>query len=192
MKKKEIQKNKNAIIIGVGSDIGREIANKLLVDGWNITGTYRSRKSLEGLNKGIAVIKCDLTKLSEIKSAVKKINLNVKNWDLIVIGVGTEEPIGSFWSCNANEWDLNIGINALYPLRFIRKLYKTRNAKNSPAVAFFSGSGTNGAPVAYSAYCVSKMLLIKMCEILDAESEDTNFFIIETFINLIEILEIVI
>ena len=178
MKKKGYSKIRNAIIVGIGSDIGREIANRLEIDGWNVIGTYRNKKNLEGLNKEIKVLRCDLTKPSEIKSAVIKINQKIKKWDLVVVGAGTEEPIGSFWSCDDNKWDLNIGINALYPLRFIRKLYKTRNAKYSPAVAFFSGSGTNGAPVAYSAYCASKLLLIKMCEILDAESEDTNFFII--------------
>jgi NAD(P)-dependent dehydrogenase (short-subunit alcohol dehydrogenase family) len=42
----------------------------------------------------------------------------------------------------------------------------------------FSGSGTNSAAPAYSAYCASKILLIKMCELLDAESPDTSFFIV--------------
>jgi NAD(P)-dependent dehydrogenase (short-subunit alcohol dehydrogenase family) len=42
----------------------------------------------------------------------------------------------------------------------------------------FSGSGTNNAAPAYSAYCSSKILLIKMAELLDAEAPETSFFVI--------------
>jgi NAD(P)-dependent dehydrogenase (short-subunit alcohol dehydrogenase family) len=69
-------------------------------------------------------------------------------------------------------------VNALAPLRLVRRLYPMRRRAAPPAVAFFSGSGTNNAAPAYSAYCASKILLIKMCELLDAESDDTSFFII--------------
>jgi NAD(P)-dependent dehydrogenase (short-subunit alcohol dehydrogenase family) len=42
----------------------------------------------------------------------------------------------------------------------------------------FAGAGTNNAAVNYSAYCVSKILLIKMCEMLAAENPDLNATII--------------
>ena len=42
----------------------------------------------------------------------------------------------------------------------------------------FAGGGTNSAPTRYSAYTVSKIACIKMCEILDAEIQDTVFTIL--------------
>jgi NAD(P)-dependent dehydrogenase (short-subunit alcohol dehydrogenase family) len=48
----------------------------------------------------------------------------------------------------------------------------------TPSVVFFSGAGTNGPAPSYSAYCASKILLIKMCELLDSETPDASFFII--------------
>jgi NAD(P)-dependent dehydrogenase (short-subunit alcohol dehydrogenase family) len=41
-----------------------------------------------------------------------------------------------------------------------------------------AGGGTNSAMLNYSAYCVSKIGLIKMCELLDAEYEDLKIQII--------------
>jgi NAD(P)-dependent dehydrogenase (short-subunit alcohol dehydrogenase family) len=97
---------------------------------------------------------------------------------VLVVAAGTEEPIGSFWDCDENAWDEGVQVNAVAPLRLVRQLYPMRNRSATPAVAFFSGSGTNNAAPAYSAYCASKILLVKMCELLDAESPDTSFFII--------------
>ena len=45
-------------------------------------------------------------------------------------------------------------------------------------VVFFAGGGTNNPFTNYSAYCVSKILLIKMCELLDDENTDLNVFIV--------------
>ena len=41
-----------------------------------------------------------------------------------------------------------------------------------------AGGGTNNPFTNYSAYCVSKIALIKMCELLDDEEPDLNMFII--------------
>ena len=43
---------------------------------------------------------------------------------------------------------------------------------------FFAGGGTNSATVNYSAYTISKIALIKMCELLDAEVKDVRFTIL--------------
>ena len=45
-------------------------------------------------------------------------------------------------------------------------------------VAFFAGGGTNNPFRNYSAYCLSKILLIKMCELLDDEAGDLKTYIL--------------
>jgi NAD(P)-dependent dehydrogenase (short-subunit alcohol dehydrogenase family) len=42
----------------------------------------------------------------------------------------------------------------------------------------FAGGGTNSAPESFSAYTVSKIALIKMVELLDAENPDFRFTIL--------------
>ena len=55
-----------------------------------------------------------------------------------------------------------------------------RNMDNTlgPCVLFFAGGGTNAATANYSAYTISKIALIKMCELLDAEIPDVRFTIV--------------
>jgi NAD(P)-dependent dehydrogenase (short-subunit alcohol dehydrogenase family) len=168
----------SVIILGIGSDIGRELAVRFAADGWTVSGTFRVRSGFDGLPDGVRLIPCDLTSPDSLDAALDAFRRNGASWDVLVVAAGTEEPIGTFWECEPEAWEENMRINALAPLRFVRGLYPIRNISGTPSVAFFSGSGTNNAVPAYSAYCASKILLVKMCELLDAESPDTSFFII--------------
>lgn len=167
-----------AVILGLGSDIGRELAVRYAAEGWSVWGTFRSRSGLAGLPAGTGAVECDLLSRDSIAAAAAAFGRTGLKWDVLVVAAGTEEPIGNYWDCDEDAWDRGIEVNALAPLRLLRKLYPLRKSAAQPAVALFSGSGTNSAAPAYSAYCAAKILLIKMCELLDAESPDTSFFII--------------
>lgn len=168
----------SVIVLGIGSDIGGELAVRFASDGWQVCGTFRTRSGLEQLPNDVRLIPCDLALPDSVNAALEALRRDGTAWDLLVVAAGTEEPIGTFWECEPDAWDEGIRINALSPLRLVRGLYPYRNTVGTPSVAFFSGAGTNSAAPAYSAYCASKILLIKMCELLDAESPDTSFFII--------------
>jgi NAD(P)-dependent dehydrogenase (short-subunit alcohol dehydrogenase family) len=163
--------------VGVSSDIGRELALRYAAEGWTVWGTHRNIDSSK-LPTTVRTIHCDLMCPESLMSAVEVFVREGLRWDLMVIAAGTEEPIGPFFECDELAWEGGIQVNALAPLRLIRRLYPMRNQGGSPSVAFFSGSGTNNAAPAYSAYCASKIMLIKMCELLNAESGDTSFFIV--------------
>lgn len=169
---------RTAFILGLTSDIGRELAIRLVRDGWAIVGTHRPGARPTGLPSGCRLLPFDLA----APDSVRQLTTDCRNlglqWDLLVVAAGTEEPIGDFWSCDADAWEAGINVNALAPLRVVRSLHEMRRPAAKSAVAFFSGSGTNNAAPAYSAYCASKIFLMKMCELLDAESPDTSFFII--------------
>jgi NAD(P)-dependent dehydrogenase (short-subunit alcohol dehydrogenase family) len=169
---------KTALILGITADIGRELAVRLARDGWRIAGTHRAGANPGPKLKSAELIGCDLDSNSSVDRAIEACRERKIAWDLLVVAAGTEEPIGPFFECEADAWERGIGVNALAPLRFLRGIHGLRNRQGPSHVAFFSGAGTNGAAPAYSAYCASKILLIKMCELLDAESPDTSFFII--------------
>jgi NAD(P)-dependent dehydrogenase (short-subunit alcohol dehydrogenase family) len=168
----------SVIVLGISSDIGRELAARFLAKGWTVSGTFRSSSGVDRLPSGIRLVPCDLASPGSVAAALEAFRRDKLVWDVVVVAAGTEEPIGAFWGCDPDAWDESILINALAPLRLLRGLHPLRNTAGAPSVAFFSGSGSNGAAPAYSAYCASKIFLIKMCELLDAESSDTSFFII--------------
>lgn len=167
-----------ALIVGASSDIGRELAVRYLAKGWEVWGTYRNPAALPELPRRMRLERCDVSSNDSISAAVTAFEAAGLRWDVIVVGPGTEEPIGNFWECDADAWETGIRVNALGPLRMLRQLYPLRNAGGRAAVAFFSGSGTNNAANSYSAYAASKIFLMKMCELLDAETRDVSFFIV--------------
>lgn len=169
---------KTVLILGITADIGRELAGRFARDGWRVAGTHRPGALLGPGAAGYTLVPCDLAAPGSVDAAVRRCQELKLAWDLLVVAAGTEEPIGPFLECDADDWDRGIAVNALAPLRFLRGIHDQRNRSGAPAVVFFSGAGTNNAAPAYSAYCASKILLIKMCELLDAESPDTSFFIV--------------
>lgn len=167
-----------AIVISISSDIGHELAVRFASDGWAVWGTFRERSRMSHVPSGVQIAPCDLRSHDSISNAISAYAKSGLAWDLLMVAAGTEEPIGTFWECDADTWDDNVRVNALGPLRLLRGLYPMRNATGRPCVVFFSGSGTNSPAPRYSAYCASKIFLIKMCELLDSESSDTSFVII--------------
>ena len=176
------EKANNAIIISVSSDIGTEMAKRWASYGWQIIGTYRTEtSSLKDLSDiGVNLIECDLSDDESVISACKKIQELYLQWDILVLCPGTQDPVGSFDSIDFDAWALSVRVNFVNQLRVVRELLPKRNRNNDlkPCVLFFAGGGTNNATVNYSAYTVSKIALIKMCELLDAEIQDTRFTIL--------------
>lgn len=97
-------------------------------------------------------------------------------WDLLVIGVGVLDPIGRFFEMEDHEWEANVDSNAFLPLRMLRRLWRWRRPQAS--VCFFSGAGVSQSARTYSAYSASKIMLMKMAELLDDEEPVTKFFIL--------------
>ena len=139
---------RHAVILGIGSDIGRELAVRLVEEGWHVTGFHHD----------------------------DEVSPTLVLWDLVVCCYGTLEPIGTFWETPVAEWEEGVRANALLPLRHVRALYESR--RPGASVCFFSGAGTGGTAPSYSAYAASKVMLVKMTELLDDESPDLKFFVL--------------
>lgn len=176
------KKNRSVIIISATSDIGIEMCKKWRTNGWDIYGTYRTSsqnvKNMEDI--GVKMVHCDLSNNESINSACSKLRDLCSSWDTLIIAVGDQEPVGSFLKSDFTEWEKGVHVNFLKQMQVVHELLPFRNtdAPNGPCVLLFAGAGTSNAPVNYSAYIVSKIALIKMCELLDAEIPDTRFSII--------------
>lgn len=178
-----MKKNKPvAFIIAASSDIGGALSLRWKSAGWYVCGTYRNKtKSVEKLIvSGIRLFPCDLSDVESIKIACNKLRASNGKWDILVLCPGSQDPVERFMDSDFNEWEKSININFTSQMRIVRELLPFRNKRKGmwPCVLFFAGGGTNNAVKNYSAYTVSKIALIKMCELLDAEIPDTRFAII--------------
>jgi len=176
------QKPKKAIIVSISSDIGHAMALRWQKAGHQVCGTYRTKSdSLEALTqKGIKTFQCDLASTEDVIKTCQAITETFGDWDTLVLCPGAQEPVGAFLEVDFDDWATSIEVNFTNQLRFVHALLPTRRVSegSTPSVLFFAGGGTNNAPVNYSAYIISKIGLMKMTELLDAEVPDTNFTIL--------------
>lgn len=176
------EKEQTAIIIAASSDIGSAMARRWRKKAWNVFGTYRTKSNTtaELSEIGVDLIHCDLSDNSSVQKACLELRNLCPLWDNLILSVGSQKPIGPFMSCNFDDWADSIQVNFTNQLRIVKELLPNRNTNNilGPYVLFFAGGGTNNATKSYSAYTISKIALIKMCELLDAEISDTRFVIV--------------
>jgi short-subunit dehydrogenase len=177
---------KKYIIISITSDIGTELARSWLTNGNKVVGTFRNMnlgveklKSYEGLH----LIVLDLMSSANYFRGTNDLLEVAADWDVLVFATGTQEPIGNFADLNFEDWSKGIEINLIKQLEILHRLLPLRKKSPrgeipTPTVLFFAGGGTNNSVVHYSSYTLSKIALIKMCELLDSEIPDVKFSII--------------
>ena len=167
---------KRIFILSISSDIGYELAIYWIAKGYKVIGTYKSFSDKCKIlkNKGATLYKLDLKKYLNIVNFFKKQKIK---WDWLIVATGTQNPIGKFLNVNDKEWATSIEINFTHQFIFLKKMFPYRNKKNS-RVLFFAGGGTNNATINYSAYTISKIASIKMCELLAAEIKNVIFTIL--------------
>lgn len=147
----------NCIILGLGSDIGKNLAQRLIAEGHSVVGTVRSS--------------CDFSKTESIDKAVSLVSMP---WDLLVCAVGSLMPIGKFSSIHPDDWTASVQVNALGPLRMFAHLLPHRRPEAS--AVFFSGTNPQKTNPLYSAYSSSKALLTRAVQEIDGELTDCRAF----------------
>jgi len=177
------KQSRKAIIISASSDIGHAMCLRWKKRGWEVYGTFRTKSpSVDELNSlNIKLVHCDVADDNSVQDACVELRKICPKWDVLVMCPGSQDPVGMFNKCSFDEWERSMKVNCINQLRVVHGLLQARGNKEvgfEPCVIFFAGGGTNGATLNYSAYTVSKIALIKMCELLDAEIPDTSFVIV--------------
>jgi NAD(P)-dependent dehydrogenase (short-subunit alcohol dehydrogenase family) len=166
---------RSVFIAGLSSDIGRALAARFLAQDATVVGTRRSGGAEV---EGCLSIECDIASEKSLSTVAATYGTaGGAPWDLYVSSIGTLDPIGPFFDVDAARWHESVEVNCLRQLELLKTMHPFRK-RGMAHVAFFAGAGTNGPAPAYSAYSASKIFLIKMCELLHAENEDLNCFII--------------
>lgn len=164
-----------AIILSISSEIGGELAKKLIQNDYEVFGTYN--QSTPNLN----INRKNLLKLN-IKDYNSKEYLNwvksIREWNLFISCIGSQEPIGKFTEINVDEWVEGIAENSTYQIAALLNALKFRSKEFQPNVIFYAGGGTNSATPLYSAQTLGKISLIKATELLDEEIKDVKFTIL--------------
>lgn len=176
--KQEAQKV--VFIVAINSDFGIFLSKRFSLEGFLVTGTYRSKEQLDRLDHipSDRLFHCDISNAESVKAlSTNYANLGYR-WDIFISCVGYPIPLISFFGSDFDEWSTSFNVNCVHQFRVLHTLHSRRNSTGVCHVVFFAGGGTNGPVINFSAYTLSKITLIKMCEFLDAENPDLNVFIV--------------
>ena len=173
---------KKAMILGIASGLGSLLSNHLSGKGWSVYGSARNPEfAAEKLCKipFEKIIKLDFTELQTFDEFENNIRSLKVKFDCLVVAPGTMLPIGNFAEIEEAEWLQGIQVNFTSPVLVARRLFKFMTQSDfAPLVLFFSGGGNHNAPVNFSSYISSKIALIKMVELLDAEIDCMKFCVV--------------
>jgi len=178
--------DKTVFILGASSDIGVDLAGRFAALGARVVGTYRDEAARANFTArdNLVLFPCDVGNPASVGRAVAAFAKLDRPWDVFISCVGTLEPIGRFFSLGFEEWENSVRVNSLAQLRVLHALHPHRRPQSINHAVFFAGGGTNSPFRNYSAYCLGKIALIKMCELLDDEDPLLNAVIIGTgFVN---------
>lgn len=176
-----MENKKNLVtILSITSGIGAALAERYSAKGDIVVGTYRSK---EGLNlekmKNCHLFYCDLSDKNSIKKFAEEFNKSDFKWNTLISCPCDPRPLKPFFEGNFDEWSNSIHINAIEQLRVLHEMYQFRDRDKISNVVYFSGGGgPNKAVINISAYNLSKVMLMRMCELLDVENKDLNPFVI--------------
>ena len=163
-------------IAAISSDIGRRLALLYRNCGCSVVGTHRLGTDVSFFDRqdGISLIECDVADNSGIKLAAARFGETGVRWTTFISAVGDLTPIGRFFDVDSDHWARSVHANAVGQLQLLHALHPYRAVSKLNQVAFLVGGGINGPFPNYSAYCLGKVTLVKMVELLDDEYEDIH------------------
>lgn len=170
---------KVVFISSITSDIGLHCARRYAADGWEVYGTYRATKLLPDLAfvPEDRLYFADLSDPRSVEGAAERFMSANKSWTTFMSCAAQPAPLTPFFGTEFDDWSLSVHVNAIEQLRALRAI-ADRMAPGGANAVFYAGPATNNAVSNFSALALSKIMLIKMCELLDAENPDLNAFIV--------------
>lgn len=171
--------NPVVFISSITSDIGLHCARRYVTEGFDVYGTYRSTKLLPQLDfiAPDRLYFVDLRDPATVDQAGKSFLAIGKKWDTYMSCAAQPGPLTPFFHSDFDAWSQSVHVNAIEQLRQLHAIGDSMAADGANAV-FYAGPATNGAVTNFSALALSKIMLIKMCELLAIENSALNVFIV--------------
>jgi NAD(P)-dependent dehydrogenase (short-subunit alcohol dehydrogenase family) len=172
----------SVFIAAISSDIGGQLARRYRDRGYDVIGTYRSEDNLEVLRNDPAIhlLRCDISEPASIAAAVSQFASLGMPWETFISAVGQLSPVGNFFTSDMGDWSASVWLNSVAQLQLLHAMFPHRQPATISKVGFLVGGGINGPFTNYSAYCLGKIMLVKMCELLDDEYPDIHTIAVGT------------
>jgi 3-oxoacyl-[acyl-carrier protein] reductase len=171
-------KGKVAIVTGAGGGVGRSIAKRLASEGCKVVLMGRNRDRLAksaaeaGDKKNTLTVVADITKESEVLSAVEQTLSSFDKVDILVNNAGTINDPVNFHESSDDDWDELIDTNLVGTFRMTKAVIPTmiKNKAGGSIVNISSVLGVRAIPnVPLSVYGATKAGVIMFSKSIAVE-----------------------
>jgi len=182
-----VKSNKNAIIIGGSSGIGREFAKYFLESGFNVVIISKNKEHLETAKMYLAKFKTNGANLEAICGNVtdSSIDTAINNAydlmktdyiDYVVYTAGISIP-GKFGEIPIEKFALSMDVNYFGFLRVVRRVL-SKKMKMHTKIIVISSMAALIDTFGYTTYAPSKIALRSLVKGLSYEANNVSFYII--------------
>ena len=172
---------KNILITGASSGIGKSLSLNLSKFGANVIMLSKNEKALDSVydeikekyNTEPMIIKCDLTDLNEIKSQeiTDIIGENYSRLDAIIHNAAILEKMSNIENYDLVTWEKVLKVNLTSAFILSKYLISLMKSALVPRIIFTTSSVGRNAKAFWGAYSVSKAGINALSEILSDELE---------------------
>jgi NAD(P)-dependent dehydrogenase (short-subunit alcohol dehydrogenase family) len=175
---------KVVVVTGAGRGIGRAIAARAAVDGFQTVLVSRTRAELESVAAEIAqtgahvprVVVCDVGVSEQVQSLARELREQGLRPYGVVCAAGVYGPIGPLETNSLAEWESALNINLLGTVRVLHALIPDMKAAGEGRVVLLSGGG-QGAMPNFTSYVSSKGGIVRLGESLAAELQTSGIYL---------------
>ena len=173
-------KNKVVIVTGGTGGIGWEVALAFAKAGATVVILARNKaklescfKKLSALSSSLAIV-ADVSNLSQVLAAVKKIQLKFKRIDALVNCAGVLGPVGETDKVFIKNFQKTLDINFFGTLYITTAVLPIMKHYKKGKIINLSGGGAVQPRPYFSAYAVSKTAVVRLTENLASEYKKYN------------------
>ena len=169
--------NRNAVVTGAGSGVGRAIAISLVREGWNVVVLGRRLETLEETkqlagDKNIHAIPCNIGTAKEVQTMADEVIKRFGTVELLVNSAGTNAPKRSLEVLSLADYDEMIGTNLNGPFYCVQAfLPGMRQQRKGTIINIVSDAAKQASAKAGPAYVMSKFGLAGLTQSINAEEK---------------------
>lgn len=167
---------KNVLITGASGNLGSVVVEKFLADGYQVIATTTPGKGLGyEVNGSIATYEADLTDERSVNEIIKKIVSEHKTLDAAILTVGGF-AMGDIQSTDGAAIQKMISLNFSTAYYVARPVFSQMITQLSGRIILFGARPALVAPQGKNmvAYSLSKSLIFRLAELLNAEASGKN------------------